>query len=712
MTAPKHTPALILLTLTLAACGGGGTPAPIGTPVTNLADSGAGSLRDTLAAAKSGDTLRLTGTGTLTLASPLRIDRNVTIIATGVTIDAAGKGRALDVAKGATVTMQGGTLKGGTGAVLPGQAVSVTYGGVLSNAGTLTLDGVTVTGGKANVGGGIYNMEGATLTLKGSTNVTGNEATIADPADYVLDQGIGGGIFTKGTLLLAGGSVSANTAGWDGGGIYAGRGSVTTISAGKVDGNQAVHPVQLVNGGSYGSAGGGLFTRGTLSITGGTISDNTATFFGAGIASYLTCLNADCTSVERPVLTMTGGNVSNNLQSNPDKKGSGGGIFTNGTASITGGTITDNRSEAGGGIAVFHKLTLGGVTLTKNSSTQVGGAVYVGSDVLVNGATISENSAPYGGGMYVGNNGMLTIQDGLFTKNAASKFGGAIHSIHNVAGFTMTGGTIRGNSATLAGGGINSDSPMSLTGGVIEDNTTPGVGGGIATYAQSGTQPTVTLGGTLVIRNNRADRGGGVSIGSAEQGVGTHVIQGATIQGNTAQTAGGGVAVWTGSALKLVSGSITGNTVVTTGGGIVVADKGRVEMTGGSITGNTVTSRTEGQGGGGGIRLYAGASVTASGGTISNNTAWFGGGVETNGAYQTSPTSTFVLSGATVSGNRADGRDGGGFWNDGELTIQSGSVTGNSARNGGGVFNTRVGVYAQPGGSVSGNNPDNVFNVP
>lgn len=118
----------------------------------------------------------------------------MTIIATGVTIDAAGKGRALDIAKGATVTMQGGTLKGGTGAVLPtsltGQAVTVTYGGVLSNAGTLTLDGVTVTGGKANMGGGIYNMEGATLTLKGSTNVTGNEATLADPADGALRQGV------------------------------------------------------------------------------------------------------------------------------------------------------------------------------------------------------------------------------------------------------------------------------------------------------------------------------------------------------------------------------------------------------------------------------------------------------------------------------------------------------------------------------------------
>lgn len=738
MTAPKHTPALILLTLTLAACGGGGgTPEPIGTPVTNLADSGAGSLRDTLAAAKSGDTLRLTGTGTLTLASPLKIDRDVTIIATGVTIDAAGKGRALDIAKGATVTMQGGTLKGGNGAVLPAslrsaaqreltgrpgldglsrlktvnlnpQAVTVTYGGVLSNAGNLTLDGVTVTGGKASIGGGIYNMEGATLTLKGSTNVTGNEATLADPADYVLVQGIGGGIFSKGTLTVAGGSVSANTVVWDGGGIYAGQGSTTTLSSGKVDGNRATHPVQFLNNVYYGSSGGGIFTQGALNVTGGSVSDNTATFFGAGIVSYLTCLNADCTSVERPTFTMTGGSVNNNVQSNPDKRGSGGGVSTYGTTSITGGTLSGNRSEAGGGIAAFHKLTLEGVTLTKNSSTQVGGAVYVGGDVLVNGATISENSAPYGGGMYVGNDGKLTFQDGLFTKNTASKYGGAIHSIHNVKGFTMTGGTIRGNSAALAGGGINSDATMSLTGGVIEDNTTPGVGGGIATYAQPGTQPTVTLGGTLVIRNNRADRGGGVSIGSADQGVGTHVIQGATIQGNTAQTAGGGISV--GGVLKFSSGLISANTAVKGGGGLVVGDRGRVEMTGGSITGNTVTNTGDTQeGGGGGVRLYSGSVMTASGGTISNNTAWTGGGVHTDGVYGTSSASAFTLAGATVSGNRA--QDGGGFWNDGTLTVQSGSVSSNAAaRHGGGVFNLKRGVYAQPGGSVSGNNPDNVFN--
>ncbi len=139
---------------------------------------------------------------------------------------------------------------------------------------------------------------------------------------------------------------------------------------------------------------------------------------------------------------------------------------------------------------------------------------------------------------------------------------------------------------------------------------------------------------------------------------------------------------------------------------------GTMNMTGGSITGNIVTNRTSGQGGGGGgVTLYSGGSMTASGGTISGNTAWLGGGVETNAGNQTAPMSTFILSGATITGNRADGRDGGGFLNRGKLTIISGSVTGNTTtQKGGGVFNTSGSVYAQPGGSVSGNNPDNVFN--
>ncbi|MHA0042772.1 beta strand repeat-containing protein [Deinococcus sp. PEB2-63] len=631
MTAPKHTPALILLTLTLAACGGGGgTPEPIGTPVTTLADSGAGSLRDTLAAAKSGDTLRLTGTGTLTLASPLSIDRDVTIIATGVTIDAAGKGRALDIAKGASVTMQGGTLKGGTGAVLPTsllsaalpepagrpslegvarlrsadlnpQAVTVTYGGVLSNAGTLTLDGVTVTGGKANVGGGIYNMAGATLTLKGSTNVTGNEATALNSDVDTFDQGRGGGVFNKGTLTLAGGRIDGNRATWSGGGIVGEVGSVTNLASGSVNDNACTRPLTGTTGtDAEGCAGGGLYMLGDVTLGSASISGNTATHYGGGAVVTSSCVGAECTTIITPTFTMTGGNVENNRTTGKVDNG-GGGLWLNARSTISGGTIRGNSSMYGGGIDTWRDLTLTGGTIEKNTATESGGGIIFirpGRTYRIGGtAQISGNTAvASGGGIQVGRSAQLT----------------------------MDGGSISGNSVT------------------------------------------------------------------------------GTVDG------GGGVRITSGSTFNLAGGDIKGNTAVKTGGGVTV--NGTMNMTGGNITENTVTSRTEGQGGGGGIRLYAGASVTASGGTISNNTAWFGGGVETNGAYQTSPTSTFVLSGAMVSGNRADGRDGGGFWNDGKLTIQSGSVMGNSARNGGGVFNTRVGVYVQPGGSVSGNNPDNVFN--
>ncbi|GHF40023.1 hypothetical protein HNQ07_001659 [Deinococcus metalli] len=632
----RHTAApltLLSLALSLAACGGG-TATPPGTPVTTLSDSGAGSLREAIGAVAAGDTLRLTQGGTLTLQSPLVIDKNVTVIASGVTIDAAGKGRALEVASGATVTLKGGTLKGGTGGVLiarlttasvgersgparveprarlrasglSAQAATPTVGGVLLNRGTLTLDGVTITGGKANIGGGIFNASGATLTLTGSTSVTGNTADLIDPNDDTIDQGVGGGIFNKGTLFVSGGSVSNNNASYSGGGIQGGIGSAITISGGKVDGNTTTYPVTVEGTVTTGAAGGGVFTSGDLTVTGGSVSGNSTSFFGGGITVQSTCADAECTTVNRPVFKLSGGTIENNAQTDTTGIGGGGGLWSDGTTTITGGTVRANTADGGAGMVAWYTTD--------------------------------------------------------------------------------------------------------ITGGVFEGNQARGSGGGLF-FLNSGR--TYHIGGTARITGNKAvNSGGGFSIArSAEVTMDGGSVSGNAVTGTT--DGGGGVRVGGGTAFTLVGGEIKGNTAVKTGGGITVG--GKVTMTGGSITGNTVTNRTDAQGGGGGgVRLYAGASMTASGGTISNNVAWFGGGVETNGAYQTSPTSTFVLSGATVSNNRAeDNNVGGGFWNDGSLSIQSGSVTGNVARQGAGVFNTKVAVYSQAGGSVSGNTPDNVYTAP
>ena len=109
MRRQQHTAglALVSLTLVLAACGGGTVDPPLpGTPVTSLADSGPGTLRELLGSAKAGDTLRL-DSGTITLAGPLKLTKSVTLNLGSGVIDAAGKGRALEIPSGVTVTITG-----------------------------------------------------------------------------------------------------------------------------------------------------------------------------------------------------------------------------------------------------------------------------------------------------------------------------------------------------------------------------------------------------------------------------------------------------------------------------------------------------------------------------------------------------------------------------------------------------------------------------
>lgn len=632
---------LLSLTLLLAACGGGDTtapppklPPPVGTPITSLADSGPGTLRDLLASAKAGDTLSL-ASGTITLAGPLKISKSVTLNLGSSMVDAAGKGRALEIPSGITVTIKDGTLKSGTGAPITvasvgSQALSVaTYGGVLINAGMLTLDGTVITGGRANVGGGIANFKTGTLILKGNSRVSGNTAE-ALPAGATETNGAGGGIFNGGSLTISGGSVSMNTTLYAGGGIYGDVDSTITLSSGKVDGNATTFPITTANNVTQGSAGGGIYSNGDVTITGGSVSGNTAVFFGAGVTVQST-QDAQGKLI-LPQFTLSGGMLENNRVTD-DVGSSGGGVWTSGNFTMTGGTVRGNSAPFGGGITVNR-------------------------DGSITGGTIENNQAR--------------------TKN-----GGGILA------FTPTG---RPALSKLTFGGT----------ATVRNNTAGDNSGGIAV-----SRTTLTMTGGSVTGNTAVSTGGGISLGNTNSTIQGGVISNNKVSGTT--DGGGGVRIFTTSKLTLSGGEIKGNQAVLTGGGMTVG--GQVIMTGGEISGNAVTGKVQNQGGGGGVRLYAGAKMTASGGTISGNTAPYGAGVTIDGPFQTSPFAEFMLSGANVTGNVVTGTNvGGGFFNDGKLTISSGSVTGNTATtNGGGVFNRKNATYTQPGGSVTGNNPDNVF---
>ncbi|MBK1827293.1 choice-of-anchor Q domain-containing protein [Haloferula rosea] len=252
--------------------------------VTRIDDSGPGSLRQAIADATAGDVITfapgLSGQ-TITLGgTELLINKSLTIdasaLAEGITIDADEQSRVLGIiagSAGSTVTLNFLTLTGGR---------STFGGGIFNSQGTLTLNQSTLSGNSASSrGGGIYN--GSTLTLNQST-LSGNSAS-SGGGIYNLDaltlnqstlsgnsSDLGGGIYNFRTLTLNQSTLSGNSASSRGGGIYNSEGTLT-LNQSTLSGNSAVKD------------GGGIFnSEGPLTLNQSTLSGNSAAS-GGGIFS-------------------------------------------------------------------------------------------------------------------------------------------------------------------------------------------------------------------------------------------------------------------------------------------------------------------------------------------------------------------------------------------------------------------------------------------
>ncbi len=125
-----------------------------------------------------------------------------------------------------------------------------------SNNGTLTINGLTITGADVGGGGGGINAF-CNLVVTNST-VSGNTA-----------GGGSGGIGAFGSLVVTNSTVSGNTAGGGGGGINVFGSLVVTNST--------------VSGNTAGGGGGGILAFDGLVVTNSTVSGNTATSSGGGI---------------------------------------------------------------------------------------------------------------------------------------------------------------------------------------------------------------------------------------------------------------------------------------------------------------------------------------------------------------------------------------------------------------------------------------------
>lgn len=347
--------------------------------VMNNLDSGAGSLRAVVAAARSGDTIvfapALLGSTISLTGGELLINRNLTIAgptAGNLTVSGAYKSRVFEVAKGKSFTLGGLTIIDG----------GASQGGAIFNRGTLAVGVCTFSG---NLAVGIYNATG-TATVDGCT-FADNTATVGGAA--IVNDG-------PATLTLSNSTLKDNAVGSSGGAVN-NSGTLNVINS-NLSGNSAQY-------------GGSIYNVGSMTISGSAISNNTASLNGAAIYGANSYFNSG-------TLNVIGCSLLNNTAGNY-----GGGICASaGTFAIANSTLNDNSAKYGGGISYFGGVvTLSASTLTGNTAFSRGGGIFVtnrlaynGSVTVENSSMISGNLAPDGAGPDAFNNGGLYL-DGSST---------------------------------------------------------------------------------------------------------------------------------------------------------------------------------------------------------------------------------------------------------------------------------------------------------
>ena len=271
--------------------------------VTNTNDSGAGSLRQAIAGASSGETitfdLSLSGQ-TITLASTLTIDKNLTIdgsaLAAKINVSGNDSVQVFSIVSGVTTLFDSLIIRNG---------YTIVQGGGIYNEGTLTISNSKLLDNSSAIYGGAIISRG-TLIISDST-LSGNSAH-----DYA------GVANWNGTLTITNSEISGNSATRDGGGIH--NAGVLTVTNSTFSGNSA-------------SYGGGVYNEfGTMTITNSTFSGNSASL-GGGIANYSDitlintivanspiggdCLNGNGTMIADTYNFDTDGSCDNAMQKSP-----------------------------------------------------------------------------------------------------------------------------------------------------------------------------------------------------------------------------------------------------------------------------------------------------------------------------------------------------------------------------------------------------------
>lgn len=344
---------------------------------------------------------------------------------------------------------------------------------------SVVIEGLTLSGGDVTGGGGaIRSLENLTVQ---SMVVSGNHAAVS--VDDLAFEGDGGAIWARtetGEVRILDSTISGNVADDDGGGLnlLAGNGLVV-VSNSTVSGNTANGLSNLGR-----NLGGGIrgFSEpgGELVIVDSDVSDNSGqtsgpgeVFRGSGIGFLSTDNNDDGRGdgrfrLERSTVSGSTGAFF------------GGGIYTDGIASISRSAVTGNSAVYGGGVnSVGNALTISDSTISGNDASALGGGLFNNVATVIERTTIDGNTAANGAGVL--NLSSLEITDSTISNNAATSIGGGLYNgllIQQnvfVGVFHILSSTISGNQADTFAGGIftigDPGSPSTLVHSTVSNNT-------------------------------------------------------------------------------------------------------------------------------------------------------------------------------------------------------------------------------------------------
>jgi CSLREA domain-containing protein len=428
------------------------------------------------------------------------------------------------------------------------------------------------------------------------------------------------------------------------------------------------------------------------------------------------------------VLTITNSTLSGNMTGGP-----GGGIKNDGTLTVTNSTFSDNSAGlSGGGIRNAGTLTVTNSTFSGNiAASGSGGGIYVfsGTATVTNSTFSANQAASAGGGIYYA--GTLNYANTIIANSSGGDCAGS-----GTLG-TNTNNLVEDGSCSSGGTNFLSLDPNL---GPLADNVPTGYNGGpTQTFALLTGSPAIDAGDNTVCDddpgpNNLDQRGvdrpqgAYCDIGAYEYQHQSTVTKLADTDDNICDssdcslreaiaTAGyrqtitfasslSGGTIHLGSTLDInqymtIDGSALASKITVSGDGSVrvffILSNTNVTLDSLIITGGNGTAlSSEGYTGGGGIQNNSGnlvgRALTVKNSIVSGNSADDGGGIFNRDG------SILTIINSTISGNTASG-NGGGIYTDGNLLeISDSTISGNSSgasningdQGGGGVRNNNV----------------------